>query len=217
MVKRLTSLMAGAVVILAIPALASADPLHGHFSGYADHSGGTPGVYSIGETYTAYATLDNVQPDPWYPWNGTKEYTVVIMTSVTSYDDTSNPPIIDVDFAPASVAIYEDDTTPADYGNVSTFTDGTNILNGTISNMHAQRLNFPGFNYDVTGTLAFTSGNTGELLCNGDLTLNDFIAFSSPPIFPPAGYEEAYNIDWVCEGATSVDPSTWGRMKGLYR
>jgi hypothetical protein len=49
------------------------------------------------------------------------------------------------------------------------------------------------------------------------MAMNDFIAFQSPPIFPPAGFEEAYNIDWVCETATSVDPSTWGRMKGLYR
>lgn len=211
------SLAVGAALFLAIPALALADPLHGHFSGYADHSGGVPGSYTPGETYTVYATLDAVQPDPWYAFDETQEYTVVITTTVTAAYEAP-PMILNVEFADATVEIFEDDGTAADYGNVSTFTDGTKVLDGVATNMAGQRPNFTGFNWDVTGDVALLGGAGIEgLLCDGPMSMNDFIAFQSPPVFPPAGYEEAYNIDWVCETATSVDRSTWGKLKGLYR
>jgi hypothetical protein len=214
---KLNTLVVGAAVSLALPALALATPLHGHFSGYANHSGGVPGAYTAGETYVAYATLDNVNPDPWYTWNPAKQYTAVISTTVASAFEAP-PMILNVTFATASVQIYEDSTTPANYANTGTFTDGTLLLTGSITGMAGQRPNFPGFNWDVIGSVNFTGGaGLGGLLCNLPMGMNDFIAFQSPPIFPPAGYEEAYNIDWFCEASTSVDESTWGRMKSLYR
>jgi hypothetical protein len=213
---KLSSLVVGAAVALALPALALATPLHGHFSGYANHSGGVPGSYTVGETYVVYATLDNVQPDPWYAWNPTKQYTAAISTTVTAAFEV--PPILNVTFATASVGIYEDSSTPANYANPGTFTDGTLLLSGSISGMAGQRVNFPGFNWDVIGSVTFNGGaGFGGLLCDLPMGVNDFIAFQSPPVFPPAGYEEAYNIDWFCEASTSVDASSWGRMKSLYR
>jgi hypothetical protein len=214
---KISSLVVGAAVALALPALALATPLHGHFSGYANHSGGVPGSYTVGETYVAYATLDAVQPDPWYNFNPAKQYTVVISTTVTAAFEAP-PMILNVTFATASVQIYEDASTAANYANVGTFTDGTLLLSGTIAGMAGQRPNFPGFNWDVIGSVSFGAGaGLGGLLCDLPMGMNDFIAFQSPPIFPPSGYEEAYNVDWFCEESTSVDESTWGRMKGLYR
>ena len=57
-------------------------------------------------------------------------------------------------------------------------TDGTKVLEGTITNMSGSRLDFPGFNWDVIGTLTMTGGTgLGNMLCSDPLTLNDFIAF----------------------------------------
>jgi hypothetical protein len=211
------SLVIGAAMIVAIPALAAAAPLHAHFSGYADHNGPAPGSYVAGNDYTAYATLDAVQPDPWYAFLAGQEYTVVITTTVTAaYENPAM--ILNVEFADAVVEIYEDNTTPADYANPGTFTDGVLVLSGIASNMAGQRPNFSGFNWDVTGSVSFDGGaGLGGLLCEGPIGMNDFIAFQQPPINPPNGYREAYNVDWFCEGTTSVEQSTWGRMKGLYR
>lgn len=213
---KLNTLVIGAAVALALPALALATPLHGHFSGYGNHSGGVPGSYSVGETYDGYSTLDNVQPDPWYNWNPAKQYTAVFHTTVTATG--SNPPLLLVTFATASVQIYEDSTTPANYANPGTFTDGTLLLTGQITGMSGSRVNFPGFNWEVHGSVNFTGGaGLGGLLCDLPMGMNDFIAFQSPPVFPPAGYEEAYGIDWFCDSSTSVDETTWGHMKSLYR
>lgn len=214
---KLSTLVVGAAVALALPALALATPLHGHFSGYGDHSGGVPGSYTVGETYVAYSTLDNVQPDPWYNWNPAKQYTAVFSTSVTAAFEAP-PMILNITFATASVQIYEDSTTPANYANPGTFSDGTLLLTGTMTGMAGLRVNMPGFNWEVHGNVSFTGGaGLGGLLCDLPMGMNDFIAFQSPPVFPPAGYQEAYGIDWFCEASTSVDETSWGRMKSLYR
>jgi len=214
---KISTLAVGAASLLAIPTFALATPLHGHFSGYADHSGGVPGSYSVGESYTVRGILDDVQPDPWYGFLADHEYTVVIVTSVIDVFE-SPPMVLNVEFGPVTVQIYEDDTTPANYASPGTFIDGTLLLSGSISGMMGQRPNFDGFNWDVVGTVNFTSGAGIEgLLCDLPMGMNDFIAYQTPPIYPPTGYEEAYNIDWFCEATTGVDESSWGRMKSLYR
>jgi hypothetical protein len=213
---KISSLVVGAAMVLAVPVLALATPLHGHFSGYAQHAG-TPGSYVVNDTYTAYATLDAVQPDPWYNFDVAQQYTVKLTANVdAAYEAPAM--ILNVEFGSVTVEVYEDDATAADYGNPGTFTDGTLLLSGTVTGMAGQRPNFPNFNWDVVGTVSFSGGvGMNGLLCDPQLGMNDFIAFASPPINPPSGYQEAYNIDWFCDAATSVDESSWGRMKSLYR
>jgi hypothetical protein len=221
--RNLKALGVGAVLALAIPALASAVTYTGSFSGAADHDGSAPGVYAAGTNYTARMTLDAAQQDPWYPWNPAKEYTVVLDVVVDTYTVIPNGlgPGIDIwiaDFEPASVDIYEDDTTPADYANPGTFTDGTLVLSGQANNMIATRADIFGLPYDVTGVVVFTGGaGFGNLLgcAPSGLSMNDFIDFQIAT--PPAGYEENYDAEWKCLETTSVDQSTWGNIKGLYR
>lgn len=207
-----------ATMILGIPALASAASLQADFAGYADHSGGVPGVYSSGETYTAYLILNTNQIDPWYPWSQPAlEYTAVVSTTVLAFTDDGT--IQTASFADAAVDIYEDAGTVADFGNVATFTDGTKILTGTISGMFALRAVIPNMPYNVSGSLSFTGGaGFGDLApgCVTGLLLNDFIAFEGP-VSPPSGFEEAYDAQWICPGPTGTEEATWGRVKTSYR
>ncbi len=223
--KRLKTLGIGAVMALAIPALASATVVNyaSNFSGYADHTGSAPGVYSIGTSYSARLILDAVNENPWYPFAAGMEYTAVMSTGVTLYQvvaDAAGPGIdwVSVDFSTASVDIYEDAGTAADFANPGTFTDGTHILSGLGVNMHAEGLTIYGMPLGVTGVVVFNGGSGyGSLLgCGGSgLSMNDFIDITF--LTPPTGYEEAYDAEWKCESTVSVDDSTWGSIKSLYR
>jgi hypothetical protein len=217
---KLNGLVAGAVMLLAIPALASADTLIGSFSGAANHNGPAPGVYAAGNDYKVYATLDNTQDFPWYPWDQvTYEYTLFIDTDVFSYTVSGLEQT--VDFTVATFRIYRDDRnagTAASYANVATFTDGTLILNGSIQNMIGDRLDIFGLPYAVTGIAVFTGGADRASLhsfCDSGAVLNDFINFQIGT--PPAGFDEFYDAEWKCVGSTSLDESTWGQMKAIYR
>lgn len=230
--KKLVFLGIGAAFLLSMPVHSLAVPLEGHFSGKADHNavGSGPGVYTVGETWTAYLKLDSVQPDPpgtWYPWNtGVFEYTMVITATVSNYVDAS--PSRTVDFSPATFAIYEDATTPAVYASKSTFSDGAAVLTGTISNMHGSFYDFGPFFvdvYNVNGDLAITGGTgmANATLCEpAGFVMNDFIShetpFGMPALWPDAnGYEEGYDVKWDCEPlVTGTEQSTWGRIKAQY-
>lgn len=210
-------LVLGAVMGLAIPTLVSAEPFTGHFAGFADHTGGTPGIYAAGEQYTARLVIDPVQPKPWYPWLAGMEYTAVLSATVGSFDDSQ--PVWTVAFAqPGFVEIWEDNVTPADYAHPSTFTDGTLILSGVVLGMVGERYNMSGMPWAITGTIVFGAGAGLGLLetdCEDGLLMNDFVDYFY--VTPPAGYEEGYDAEWKCEDLVSVDSSTWGRVKSLYR
>lgn len=214
--RKLASLALGAGLAIAIPSLASADTLEGHFSGHAQHNGPAPGVYAPGVVYTAYLTLDANQINPWYPWDASKMYTAVIHATVSSYTGGF---LQEVGFAPgASFRVFEDTTTPADYAVPATFTDGTMILSGASDNMLGTRVDIVGLPWDVTGTIVFTAGaGLGHLdgACVAGLSMNDFIDFQVAA--NPPGYQEAYNAEWKCSTSVSVDGASWGGVKSLYR
>lgn len=218
--KKLAILGIGAVFLLSMPILASAAVLEGSFSGRADHSGGVPGSYTPGESYVAYQVLNTTQQSPWYPWNPAFQYTLRITTSVASFVNGS---VQTVTFANATVQIWEDAGTAANFASKPTFTDGTLVLSGTITNMVGSRINAFGFPYGVTGDLVLDGGAglaNVDPQCNGNMVLNDFINFQIPfGAWPDAqGYEEAYDSKFDCpEPTTATDPSTWGRIKAQYQ
>lgn len=219
--KKNAFLGVGALALLAMPIAAPAVVLEGHFSGRADHNSGGPGTYVVSEAYTTYQTLNTTQQNPWYPWNATVEYTVVVTTSVTAYDGVSNPQT--VSFADAQVDIYEDASNNADFANPATFTDGTLVLSGTISNYSGFRINFFGNPWTVNGSISFTGGsglgNVDPQCGGGNMVMNDFINFEIPfGGWPDAqGYEEGYDSKWECPDVVGTDESTWGKVKSLYR
>jgi len=213
--KKLTSLMLGSGLAIALPALASAVTLEGHLSGYADHTG-AGGVYAPGMAYTARLTLNTTQTNPWYPWNPTKEYTAVIQATVATYVGGF---LQSVDFQNgATVKVYEDSGTPADYATPATFTDGTLVLSGGSNDMFGQRVDIFGIPWNVYGTIVFVSGaGIGNLAsqCALGLVMNDFINFQIGT-YPPT-YEEAYDAEWKCPDVTATDNANWGSVKALYR
>jgi len=217
--KKLAILGIGAVVLLSMPIPASATVLEGSFSGRADHSGGLAGSYTAGETYTAYQILNTTQVSPWYPWNPAFEYTLRITTSVATYTSGS---LQTVTFNAATVEIWEDNTTAADFANNATFSDGTLVLSGTVPNMVGERINAFGFPYGVTGDL-FLNGGSGlanvDPQCSNNMKLNDFINFQIPlGAWPDAdGYEEGYDSKFDCPDLTGTEASTWGRIKSQYQ
>lgn len=216
-----------AILVAAAPVSGfAAVTLEGHFSGRADHSGGVPGEYVVGETYTVYQTLDDVQPNPWYPWLAGREYTAVVSTVVTAYDGASVEQT--VSFAPGTVEIWEDDPgaggTAADYADPTTFTDGLLVLTGTVENMAGTRLSIvPNNVWTINGNVAF-HGGAGLASVNpqcgfGNMVMNDFIQFLIPAGgWPDAeGYEESYGAEWKCPEVVTTEEATWGRVKSLYR
>jgi hypothetical protein len=216
------SLVVGAVIGLTIPASALAENLDSSFHGHAKSSvSDPPGTYTVGETYEAYLVLDGTpsSQDPWYDWDQANyQYTLVITSTVDSYFFQAQSSTWIVAFAPTSVAIYEDDSTPADAANTSTYTDGSLLLAGTSSN-------FGGFSADgllwaFTGNVDLLSGaGIDGLACHPsvDIIPNDYSHTFFPP---PPGFDEHYAALWNCEGGisvTGVESSSWGRVKATYR
>jgi hypothetical protein len=210
------------VTVLAFVAgwcVASPFPLfadEGHFSGHAIHDGPSPGVYAAGVTYTARMVLNTTQVDPWYPWDPAKEYTAVVAATVFAYYGGF---LQVVDFANgATVRVYEDVGSAADFANPATFTDGALILSGGSNDMSGQRVDVAGNPWGVYGTIVFTGGSGLADLssaCGFGLTMNDFIDFhfaTSPP-----GYQEAYDAQWLCAEPVSTESASWGSLKALYR
>ena len=213
--QKLKSLALG-VGLLLVPTLAMAVTLASNFSGHADNGSGVGGTYVPATSYDAYLVLNTTNDNPWYPFDALKEYTAVLETTVSSFVVIGNLEVIN--FAVATVNVYEDTTTPADYGNVATFTDGANILSGQAQNMIGDRVSIFGLPFAVTGVIGFDGGSgLGNLdpQCGTGLVMNDFIDFTFAT--NPPGYEEAYDAEWKCPDLTSIDESTWGNVKGLYR
>jgi len=211
--QKLKSLAIG-VGLLLVPTFAMADTLAANWSGHADNGSGTGGNYIAGTSYVAYLVLNETQDAPWYPFDGSMEYTAVLSTTISSFSILGN--LETINFAVGDVNVYEDDTTPADYGSLGTFTDGANILSGEAQNMIGSRVSIYGLPFDVTGVIVFDSGSgLGDVACTTGLLMNDFIDFTFAT--NPAGFEEAYDAEWKCEGLISVEADTWGSVKSLYR
>jgi hypothetical protein len=153
------------------------------------------------------------------------EYTFYV-SGLISNGTTSYAPFYITTYTGGTIAVYEDATPDAVFdpnppnGNVpSTFTDGTLILSGNISNFNTQ-------------TNTSTVHNTGNAEGNITWTGGSLIAYVGgdnpcPAIFTGGltwypgtvitGYLFRHDgkIDHECPSPTA--PSTWGRIKSLYR
>jgi hypothetical protein len=234
--KTLLTLVLGVGLVAMLPAsgFSQCTPLEclpedaneGHFSGYNAHASAA-GTFVVGEAFTAYQTLDAVNPNAWYPWNDAAfEYTLVITGNVSSYLNMPNV-FRAVSFANTTFAIYEDAGTAANPALPGTYTDGAAILTGVITGMYAEGaggavdgIGPPASVPDgmgICGTVTFTGGSgLAELLCTS-LHMADFLTWLPLPGGFPAGYKEVYNSGWLCCGTIGVDGSSWGGVKSLYR
>jgi hypothetical protein len=213
------------------------------FGGETQHLS-AQGVFPLGEVVTGYEKLSPVPPlqPEWYPWNrAAYEYTLV-WSGTVSYSVRQSIGggmyLRELELTGVTFSIYEDAGTAASYTNPATFTDGLLILSGFCDNPNAVPPLHPalhggvwsgsltglensnagvgGIPLNATGNTAHVTGGAGQALavCSS-FQMNDNLSWANAA---PLGYREEYNSEWkCCPTSTAVGPSTWGRVKSLYR
>lgn len=217
-------LLAGLCVVAATPS--HAQSLLFDYLGF-DYEFPNPNPTAFGEAgsgYTALGTVPNLF-SPLVSNTATNEYTFVMSgftpTSVQTFGTFSI-----VNYSAGTITIYEDPLaggTLADYGASApagpppaSFTDGSAILVGTITNLQ--------FQFD-------TSSNSGsfEAVFNvtggsqlGNFPLNQrkgwtFSGASSNALNIPSGYIHQVDGQTFLDAPSAVRRTSWGRLKQEYR
>lgn len=189
----------------------------------------TPTNSPPGNELRVVGTISQFGPplDDLNPFIGTRDYTIFITGLIAGATTTFGPPGTRIFLTPYTggvISIYEGLVVNADFGvnpeNAtvpSTFTDGeTLLLQGTMSNLVTQTNDFSphqvGFAESAiiwTGGSRFADVQDCPALFTGGLTWNNEVK--------PEGYLFRHDgkIDRECP--TPTQPSTWGRIKSLYR
>jgi len=189
-----------------------------HMSGNSWETGAFP-PSNLGDIFEAVGILNDIEaPLVWdtenysYTWN-VKELTslgevIVGTTRVVTYGGGALT--IYVDFLPSN---HDYGVNPPNGTSPSTFTDGfSTYLDGfftdfTLTFNHATNTG------NFVGTLTFTGGDVFPLLTDPEgWTFGSNIAG-----FGPTGYDLELNGDVYLQGPVSIEPNSWGSIKGLYR
>jgi hypothetical protein len=215
MMKKVTTLLL--LLLTAVtPAFAQETILH--MSGNSWETGAFP-PSNLGDIFEAVGILNDIEaPLVWdtenysYTWN-VKELTslgevIVGTTRVVTYGGGALT--IYVDFLPSN---HDYGVNPPNGTSPSTFTDGfSTYLDGfftdfTLTFNHATNTG------NFVGTLTFTGGDVYPLLTDPEgWTFGSNIAG-----FGPTGYDLELNGDVYLQGPVSIEPNSWGSIKGLYR
>lgn len=213
--KKVTTLLL-LLLTAATPAFAQETILH--MSGNSWETGAFP-PSNLGDIFEAVGILNDIEaPLVWdtenysYTWN-VKELTslgevIVGTTRVVTYGGGALT--IYVDFLPSN---HDYGVNPPNGTSPSTFTDGfSTYLDGfftdfTLTFNHATNTG------NFVGTLTFTGGDVFPLLTDPEgWTFGSNIAG-----FGPTGYDLELNGDVYLQGPVSIEPNSWGSIKGLYR
>jgi hypothetical protein len=157
------------------------------------------------------------------------EYTY-IMTGLTSLGTTVTPlpPLgqaYETYYSGGVFRIFEDTSPDADYADMSTFIDGTLILEGVFTN-NSFHLNT--FSFQCAGTqnatFQFTGGSLFSRVSSGGVGFTGINtgSFTVCSGFVPAaqqgqGYFGMSDTKLDVETPTPATPSTWGQIKSQYR
>ena len=158
--KVLAATMALAV-LTSVPGIQAADPPNFDFNGYAI----VPTTIGGALTMRSVLTNNGVVPTPILLDFANNQYTLVVTGTLFSIVGIAQ------NYSPASIEIWEDPIgggTPADYGNPSTFTDGTLILSGAFDG-NLVRNRFTATLGNFVGKVDFTGGSRlGDLVTAQD-------------------------------------------------
>ena len=170
----------------------------------------------VGDDATAYHVVNNngVIPTPIPLDFDNYEYTLVI-TGLTM--DVDNGDAGGKTFSGGSIAIYEDDGTPADYADPTTFTDGTAILTGNLVSFN--RIMFTSSSGSGSGVVDWTGGTRAGEFAPADLlgwTL--VVAISNRSTVTEPGFD----VNWdgkvePIEPVVSGESGTVGELKALHK
>ncbi len=151
----------------------------------------------------------------------TNEYTFYYQATIASIVPgafTTN-----VTYTDATFSIYEDPLKNGNYGTAppngtspSTYTNGTLILTGTLSEVTRINFNFGFPEPTIVGNMDFTGGTrVGDLPSGGEWTFHGGLS-ANPLTGIPSGYFHTWATKIIYNASVRTEETTWGRIKGLY-
>lgn len=218
------------VAALAVPASAALaafpSPVIDFGVSYAKEDGRTAGdlTSTPGDTLTIvgfvdlfdtpFADLDAHDP--------AVEYTY-IMSGLVSGGTSPNGPYLLTSYTGGFFAVYCDSTPNADYADMSTFTDGTQILTGAFSGFHTNVRSTGACSGNQNADFQFTGGTLFSRVSDagvGYLGINTG-AFTTCPTIPPTqqqqqGYFAASDTKLDVSEPVPVEKSSWSLIKQKY-
>ena len=205
--KKLLLIMA-LVVVVGAPGLASAQQ-------WFDFNGQTLLPTVVGDALTSYTVVNNngIIATPLPLDFDNFEYTIVI-TGLTM--DIDNGDLGGKTFSGGMIALYEDNTTVADYSNPGTFTDGTALLTGTFQIFN--RIMFSSSSGSGNGTVDWTGGTQiGEFAPADQLNWTFVVAISNRASVTVPGYDENWDgkVEPI-EPVVSSESTSVGQLKGQH-
>jgi len=139
------------------------------------------------------------------------EYTIVVTGLVLDTAGTTSM------FSGGTVTIFQDDATPSDWADPSTFSDGTAILSGVLPSF--QHTMFTATLGSAYGTVDWTGGSRLDDLAPADQVGWPFLTTVSRSVtMVQPGYTEQW--DGKVEPVTDVVPAadaSWSGVKALFR
>jgi hypothetical protein len=218
MMKKVT-ILAFALLALAAPAANAQVQQILHMSGNSFETGGFP-PSNLGDEFQAVGILNDIEePLVWdtlnysYTWY-TRDLAsigevIIGTTRIVTY--SGGLLTVYVDFLPSN---HDYGVNPPNATSPSTFTDGiSTYLDGYFTDF-TLTFNHATSTGSFTGTLNFTGGDVFPLLSDPEgWTFGSDIAG-----FSPNGYDLEINGDvYLFTQPVSVEASSWGAIKGLYR
>jgi len=228
-----------ALAVALLVATAIATPAFGLseflFYGYSKYWDGDP-PDEVGSLMEVYGILEEVEdiPCPIDLDFDNYQYTVYISTMMVVYYNGNVPAYLkSMIYDNGEIHIFADPIvggTAADYGDLPTFMDGEMILHATVDDGWAANLYDLDMDGDFTmgdnaGTCDFDGGTQLDALIAAEYYLDDWGFFGSPYVDPeppfttvPPGFHRIFNTKLTPPNDPSpAEPSTWGRVKDLYR
>ena len=215
------------LAVLALPARAHADQFLADFRGFDyEDPNNTPGFGSVGDGYNSVGFVIEVNPSLLTINDVANEYTYRFR-NLTATASESAPPFLFVFYTPGDFDMYEDDRssgTPGTYGvnppngtSPSSFSDGLNILGGTVTNF-VLTLDLSSGTGSFNGDIAFNRGTQSGSIPPAQLNGWTFAGLTSGGgTGTPDGYQHQVDGEIRVPDPTPATPKTWGQVKSTYR
>ena len=200
------------IMILLIAAATAAMPLAAHAQQLFDFNGQTDLPAVLGDNLTMYSVMYDPSPAVTpIPLDFANFQFTLVVTGLQLLVD-GNPQT----YGGGTVVIYQDAATLADFGAVGTFTDGTAILVGDLTNLN--RTMFTAFIGSVMGTVNWIGGIRLNDIAPED---QDGWAFLSGTINRAANVLPGFDEQWdgkvePQEPIVESVPTSWGTVKALF-
>ena len=212
---------------LTLPGQARADQFLADFRGFDyEDPNSTPGFGNVGDGYNSLGDVVQVNPALLTADFANNQYTYQFK-DLAAIATESAPPFLFVFYSPGRFRIFEDPIgsgTNRDYGinppnatAPSTFTDGTLILGGVVTNF-TLTLDLTNNNGAFNGDITFDEGSQQGSIPPASLNGWTFAGLTSGSgTGTPEGYSHQVDGQVRVPGPVPARPTSWGKVKDLFR